>query len=251
MRLEWSTIALQTINFVVLVWLLQRFLYKPVLRMIDARRAELTRQYDEAKAAEQQAKAGLTEVEAERTNIAAEREATLKAAAAQGEEAAKARRAQAEREAAALFEGMRNKLAMERDKALSEARKLALDLGTDIARRLLVETPVEPGAEAWLQRIERYLGALPDGDRAALVRQFEGGGTLSVVTASPLAAEAIETWRGRLQRSLGDRTAIAFEVNPDLIAGAELRFPSAVLQFSWQSALAAVRAEVEDHGDAH
>ena len=250
MRLEWSTIALQTINFVVLVWLLKRFLYKPVLRMIDARKADLKRQYDEAKTAEQQAKAGLAAVEAERTNIAAERDAALKAAAAQGEEAAKTRRAQAEREAAALFAGMRNKLAIERDRALGEARKLAIDLGTDIARRLLTEMPVVCGAEAWLQRIERYLAALPQVELAALVRQFEGGGALSVVTASPLAPEAIETWRGRLQRSLGDRTAIAFEVNPDLIAGAELRFPSAVLQFSWQSALAAVRSEVEEYVDA-
>src|SRR6516225_8435184 len=134
MRLEWSTIVLQIINFVVLVWLLQRFLYKPVLRMIDARKAELQQQYDNAKTAEQQAKARLAVVEAERTNIAGERDAVLKAAAAQEEEAAKARRAQAEREGAVLLDVTRNKLAIERDRALSEARKMALDLGTDIAR---------------------------------------------------------------------------------------------------------------------
>src|SRR6516225_1340247 len=148
MRLEWSTIVLQIINFVVLVWLLQRFLYKPVLRMIDARKAELQQQYDGAKAAEEQAKAGLAEVEAERANIAAEREAALKAAAAQQEDAAKARRAQAEREAAALIDGARNKLAIEHDRALTEARKMALDLGTDIARRLLAEMPLEACGKA-------------------------------------------------------------------------------------------------------
>jgi F-type H+-transporting ATPase subunit b len=250
MHFEWSTIALQTVNFIVLVWLLQRFLYKPVLRMIDARKAELQRQYDDAKAAEQKAKAGLADVEAERANIAAEREAALKAAAAQQEEAAKARRAQAEREAAAIIDGARNKLAIEHDRALSEARKMALDLGTDIARRLLTEMPVEIRAEVWLQRIERYLAALPQEELLALVRQFEGGGALTVVTASPLAPEAIDTWRARLHRSLGDRATITFEVNPDLIAGGELHFPSAILQFSWQSALATVRTEVEAHGDA-
>jgi F-type H+-transporting ATPase subunit b len=249
MRLEWSTIALQTINFVVLVWLLQRFLYKPVLRMIDARKAELQQQYDNAKATEQQAKADLAVVEAERTNIAAERDAVLKAAATQEEEAAKARRAQAEREAAALLDASRNKLVIERDKVLSEARKVALDLGTDIARRLVTEIPVEACAEAWLQRIERYLTALPAAELVALVHQFEDGGALTVVTASPLAPEAIEAWCGRLHRVLGDRIAIAFEVNGDLIAGAELQLPSAVLRFSWRSALAAVRSEVED--DAH
>ena len=42
MRFDWWTLALQTVNFAVLVWLLHRFLYKPVLRAIDARRAELS-----------------------------------------------------------------------------------------------------------------------------------------------------------------------------------------------------------------
>ena len=31
MQLDWWTIGLQTVNFTVLIWLLNRFLYKPVL----------------------------------------------------------------------------------------------------------------------------------------------------------------------------------------------------------------------------
>ncbi len=39
-------------------------------------------------------------------------------------------------------------------------------------------------------------------------------------------------------RALGDRVPITFEVDPELVAGAELHFPTAILRFSWQSALA-------------
>ena len=52
MHLDWWTIGLQTVNFAVLVWLLHRFLYKPVLGVIDARKAELQRQYDDAESNE-------------------------------------------------------------------------------------------------------------------------------------------------------------------------------------------------------
>ena len=38
MRFDWWTLALQTVNFAVLVWLLHRFLYRPVLRMIATAR---------------------------------------------------------------------------------------------------------------------------------------------------------------------------------------------------------------------
>ena len=105
MHLDWWTIALQTINFAVLVWLLRRFLYKPVLRLIDARKAEVQHQYDDAKAIEDKAKAHLAAIEAERAGMRVERETVLRSAAAAAEEAAEARRSRAEREAQALLDG--------------------------------------------------------------------------------------------------------------------------------------------------
>ena len=147
MRFDWWTLILQTVNFAVLVWLLHRFLYKPVLRMIDARRAEVEKQHADARAAEDKAKETLATIERERNGIAAERDAALKAAVAQAEEAAKAQHAQAERDAVALLDATRKTLATERDQALAEARQTALDLGGEIARRLLAAAPTKPCAE--------------------------------------------------------------------------------------------------------
>jgi F-type H+-transporting ATPase subunit b len=250
MQFDWSTLVLQTINFAILVWLLHRFLYRPVLRMIDARRAEIDRQYADAGATEAKAQEHLAAVAAERAGIAAERAAVLTAAAAQAEDAAAARRSQAERDAASLLEGARETLAHERDVALAEARKEAMDLGAEIAGRLLAEVPMKLRAEAWLERIEQHLLALPSPERGALARQLANGSTLRVVTASDLPTEAAETWRSRLHRVLGDKIAIGFDADPHLVAGAELRFPNAVLRFSWQSTLASLRTEIEAHGEA-
>ena len=164
MHLDWWTIALQTINFAVLVFLLHRFLYKPVLRLIDARKAEVQRQYDEAKAMEDKAKAHLAAVEAERAGINAERETLLKTAAAAAEKAAEARRQLAERDAQTLTDGTRKMLAAEREQALEEARRAALDLGSEFTRRLLAEVPAQFRAEAWMERIEKSLVELPKPD---------------------------------------------------------------------------------------
>ena len=250
MRFDWSTLALQTVNFAVLVWLLHRFLYKPVLRMIDARRTEVEKGYADARAAEDKAKETLASIETRLTGIAAEREVALKAAAAQAEEAAKARHAQAERDAAALLDATRKTLAAERDQLLAEARRIAFDLGEEIAHRLLDEMPAKPRGEAWLDAIERHLAGLPTDERGALLRQIVDGRAVTVVTASALPAEAAVQWRQRLQHELGDSVAIAFDVDSSLIAGAELHLPNAVLRFSWQSALAAIRAEIDTHDDA-
>lgn len=37
MLIDWFTVVAQTINFLILVWLLKRFLYRPILEAIDAR----------------------------------------------------------------------------------------------------------------------------------------------------------------------------------------------------------------------
>jgi F-type H+-transporting ATPase subunit b len=245
MRFDWWTLGLQTVNFTILVWLLHHFLYKPVLRMIDTRRAEIEKHYADARAAEATARNQLAAIESERASIAREREAALEAARAQAEQAADARRAQAEAEAASLVDAARKVLATERDKALAEVRTSALDLGTDVARRLLAEMPVMLRAEGWLERIEQHLTSLPDKEVNALVRQFEDGAVVTVVTAAPLTSEAAENWRAALRRSLRAGIDVAFDVDPALIAGVELHFPSGILRFSLQSALAAIRSEIE------
>ena len=55
MALDWSTLALEAVNFLILVWLLQRFLYHPVLAAIDRRREATERILAQAEAARNEA----------------------------------------------------------------------------------------------------------------------------------------------------------------------------------------------------
>jgi F-type H+-transporting ATPase subunit b len=251
MHFDWSTLALQTINFAILVWLLHRFLYKPVLRMIDARRVQVDKQYADARAAEARAREHLAAIEVERAGIASERVSVLKAATVQAEQAAAARRSQAERDATALLDAARTTLARERDAARAEVRQAALDFGVEVASRLVAVVPVKLRAEAWLERIGQHLAALPKSELDALRRQLANGAFLKVITVSALPPETTDTWRLQLRRTLGDRIAISFDVDQRLVAGAELHFPNAVIRFSWQSALASIRAEIETYDNPH
>ena len=250
MRIDWWTLVLQAVNFAILVWLLQRFLYKPVLRLIDRRRAEIDKQYQDAREAEAREKAAEAKAEASRAAIDAERSAILELARKEAERAAKARLARAEQEAAAAREAAQKTLAKERDEALAEAQRVALDLGAEMARRLIDEVPIALRAEAWLERIDRHLAQMAKPDLDALVRQAANGSALTVVTASPLPADTAAAWEARLRQKLGGVLPIVFAVDPKLIAGAELHFPNAILRLSWQDALASLRAEIVPHANA-
>jgi F-type H+-transporting ATPase subunit b len=160
-------------------------------------------------------------------------------------------RARGEREARELLESGRKTLADERQQALAAAQRLALELGAQFAEQLLAEVPVALRAEASIARIEQFLRGLGPDERDALARQLDGGDPLIVVTATPLPSAITDAWRGRLCTLLGDTTTVDFQVRPELIAGTELRFPTAELRFSWESALATMRSEVTARADPH
>ena len=48
MLIDWFTVAAQAVNFLILVWLLKRFLYKPVLAAIDEREKRIATQLQDA-----------------------------------------------------------------------------------------------------------------------------------------------------------------------------------------------------------
>lgn len=83
MQIDWLTVAAQWLNFLVLMWLLQRFLYQPIVRAMDKRQqaidAQLEQAAEKAELAEQNAenyRNKLSELEAHRTVLmAAAREA--------------------------------------------------------------------------------------------------------------------------------------------------------------------------------
>ncbi len=251
MRIDWTTLALQLVNFGILVWLLQRFLYRPILRLVDARRAALERERGEAASAAEAAKRQLTELQAQRASIAGERAEALGHAQEESRQLLTTRREQAERDAAALMEEARRTLSREREQVLEEARRAALDLAADMARRVLAQIPESLRVQAWLERIERHLGSLPPAQRAALSNELTASSPLKVLTACPVATEAEEAWRLGLRTALGSGVSVVFETDPALIAGAELRFPHAQLSFSVAGAIAALQEEAGRRGPDH
>ncbi|MFO7646352.1 MAG: hypothetical protein R6W95_18375 [Desulfosarcina sp.] len=55
MLIDWFTIAAQALNFLILVWLMKRFLYKPILHALDAREQRITKELAEADAKKREA----------------------------------------------------------------------------------------------------------------------------------------------------------------------------------------------------
>src|ERR1700689_4054513 len=80
MLINWFTVAAQAINFLILVWLLKRFLYKPILHAIDEREKGISTQLAEAEAKKTEAQKERDDFQQKNNSFDHERATLLKKA---------------------------------------------------------------------------------------------------------------------------------------------------------------------------
>ena len=244
MQFDWWTFALQLVNFAILAWLLQRFLYRPIVALIDRRRREVEAAFDEAEKTKREADDARRGFEQRSHELETERLRVLDDAHAEALEdqervadAGRQRINTMEREAA-------DRLERERKDALRSLRESSVDLAASLANRLLSAVASVSLCEAFLEHAERHLAALPEEERADLVG---GDPAVTIAVAPGLDPPVREKWAGRLRRYLGDDVQMDFLVDTALIAGVELRLPRARLRFSLSDTLDRVRKELSPH----
>lgn len=241
MHLDWSSLALQTINVLVLLWLLKRFLFRPVADIVAARRQETERLLAEAEAARTEARQSADEL-ARREAAGASEAAALRAAARQAAEIERQRLlAEAEadiaRRRAVVAQSLRRIRQDQRLALQGEARALA----GSIAARLLARLPGPAATAAFLAGLDALLDGLPEDQLHALAA---GPGALEVVSAAPLSPDEQQRCAALLARHLAQPAPPRFRADKALLAGIELHAAHAVLRHSWQAELERVAQEL-------
>lgn len=238
MQISWWTLALQVVNFLVLVWLLQRFLYRPVRDILEKRKAMATEALDAAAKAKKEAEAERKRYEDERGGLVAERQEMLEAAHRSIEAERTKRLEEAREEARKLVDGAHQSIAEERAKTLQGLEADVAGLAVTLAGKLLDKLGGTVSNDIFLDQTMAALKALPDAERRRLERELDASDApVTVVTASPLSDEQQKQWQEKLEATLERPLKPAFETDPKLIAGAALHFPHVVVSFSWADQL--------------
>lgn len=247
MRIDWWTLALQTANVLILIWLLARFLFRPVADIVTRRQEEANKLLDDAAGMQRQAEDARADLERARANIVAGRDKAMAEAhtAAESERLALLTRTNEEitklrAEADAAIS--RDRIAME--KTLIERTR---ELSVEIARRLLERVSPMIAAEAFLVGLCQQARALPPQERTAFMATEAD--SIEIVTASPLNAEEAERIRSAIEEAFAGRRAFAFRSDPAVIAGIELHSRHAVIRNSWQGDLERIHKELKRVGE--
>jgi F-type H+-transporting ATPase subunit b len=244
MHLDPWTLALQTINVLVLVWLLAHFLFRPVAAIIAARRAASDALMTDAEAARTKATAEAAALARQRQELAddGDRIAVAARAAAEAERTTILR--QANDAATRLRAETQQAIARDQQAMRESLEHDAADLAVTIATRLLERMPPQMLNRAFLEGLVEVLATDPA--RASLLTS-----PIEIRSATPLDATLQADCRAMLARLLGAAPETSFRTDPTLVAGIELASPHAVIRNSWRDDLAKVAHTLhEDPGHA-
>lgn len=127
----------QVINFLLLLYLLNRFLFKPVLKLLDEREARIKKGLEDAEAAARDRELAKAEREAALDEARKEAAAMVARANKIAEDSRAEILADAKAQADKVTERAREEITAEKDRAMAELRTTVADLALDAASRLV------------------------------------------------------------------------------------------------------------------
>ena len=223
MQLDWFTIAAQVVNFLILVALLKRFLYGPIIRAMQSREDHIATRLDEAQEKMNEAQRQAAAYDQERRALQQTQDAML----TQAQEAAELQRQQlielARQEAERLQSRWRQTLHQEQAAFLQELRQVAGQQVCTVARRALADLANADLEWAVIQGFLTRLRGLDHETRQAFSAALQGPHRDAVVrSAFPIPEEAREQILQAIRHDQIDTQIEArFTTAPELICGIE------------------------------
>jgi len=220
MELNWSTFVLEIINFLVLVWILKRFLYRPVLEVIARRQAGIDKTLNDAKS-----------IRSEAEKLQQQYEGRLASWAQEREQARESLVTELDAERAGRMKQLESELGQEREKSrVVEARRqadierdleiAALSQGARFASRLLEQAA---GPDLQLRLVEMLLKDLNEvpGDRTEALRTRYGKApdTIDVASAFPIPDDQRKRLEKALKKLVSPDVSLRYRQNEALLAG--------------------------------
>jgi F-type H+-transporting ATPase subunit b len=247
MLIDWFTVGAQALNFVILVWLLRRFLYKPILHAIDAREKRIASELADAAAKEAEAQKERDQFQHKNEEFDQQRAALLKKAidevSAERQRLLDEARTAADALSAKRMDTLRNDA---RSLNHAIARRTQQEVFA-IARKALADLATtsleERMAEVFTRRLREMDGQAKEGLGEALKTAPEPA---LVRSAFDLPAKQRAAIHDAVNETFSAEIHLRFETAPEVISGIELTANGQKVAWSIADYLVSLEKGVEE-----
>ncbi|OCC25038.1 hypothetical protein MB02_06300 [Croceicoccus estronivorus] len=247
MRIDWWTLGLQAINLLVLMWILSRFLFRPIAQIIAQRQAAADSILNEAKSAQEKAEAAEQQAHKMADDAAAARQGLIDAATGEAEKEKQALLSAARAEADTLRNTARKEAERIRQSEAALAEDRASRLAVDITARLFERLPPEARIDGFIDGLADGLVKLPQTTRDEL---GAAGSRVTLKASRALSKAEEQSIHTALTKALGRDLAFTVAIDPSLIAGLEIETEHAAVRNSFRNDLNRVVHTLTERGDS-
>ncbi|MEO6381445.1 MAG: F0F1 ATP synthase subunit delta [Nitrobacter sp.] len=223
MLIDWFTVGAQALNFIILVWLLKRFLYKPVLNAVDAREKRIAAELADADAKKAEAQKERDEFQHKNEEFEQKR-TTLMSKATDEANAQRHRLLDDARKAADALSTKRQETLQSDARNLNQSiiRRTQQEVFA-IARKALTDLASTSLEERMSEAFTRRLGTMDDKAKEGLAHALKTVSEPALVrSAFDLPAEQRAAIQKALNETFSAEVPLRFEASPDLVSGIEL-----------------------------
>lgn len=233
------TFLFELLNFLVLVYVLRRLLYRPLQEAIDRRRAAIAKAQAEAEKARQDAAALKQQLNTQMAALEDERQKTMRTAREQALAERKTMIAGAERAVERRRQEVEQQLERERTLARESLRAELVQSAVALAERLLHEACTSTLQQQLAGRLLDELQHIPEHEREHLRQELEADDSAVVETAAEVSGQTLERLGAELESLVGRTVRLSVQTRPELLGGLRLRLGGHV----WDASLTGVLSE--------
>ena len=247
MIIDWFTIGAQALNFLILVWLMKRFLYKPILHAIDAREKRIATELADADKKKADAQKERDEFQHKNEQLDQQRGALLSKATDEAQ-AERQRLLDEARKAAAALSSKRQETLRNEEHNLHQAisRRTQQEVFA-IARKALTDLATTSLEERMSEMFTRRLREIGSQEKAGLAEALKTASDPALVrSAFDLPAEQRAAIQNALNETFSAEIHVRFETAPDLISGIELTTNGQKVAWSIADYLASLEKGVDE-----
>jgi len=223
MLIDWFTVGAQVLNFLILVWLMKRFLYKPILNAIDAREKRIAKELADADATKAEARKERDEFQQKNEEFDQQRAAILTKAADEAK-TERVRLLDEARKAADALSAKRQELLANDARNLNQAiTRRTQDEVFAIARKALTDLATTSLEERMSEVFTRRLHTMDGQAKASFADALKTASDPALVrSAFDLPADQRAAIQNALNETFSADVHVRFETAPELVSGIEL-----------------------------
>jgi F-type H+-transporting ATPase subunit b len=222
MQVDWITTIAQIINFLILVYLLRRFLYGPIIKAIGRREKDIADRVAAAQRQTEVAEANFELYKQKMEEFAQEKDALLQAAKQAAVDARTKLLDELRAEIETLKQSWKTEVLREQQDFLTGAGNVINEQACLIARHALTDLAEVELEATVVQRFEQRLATLDNVDKAQLARSAEQA-DLIIETVFPLSPALEASLSHAVHQVIAPNAALQFSLQPDLICGIALK----------------------------